>query len=108
MNISGKLLVSVRDKKGEKGTFKSFFATFTNKDDPKYPLFVSVRFGKEIPSDKLKDKWAYLLEVEEGFFTADVWEKQARPVIVITKAKVTEKYEPKKAVAKESEEEMPF
>ena len=108
MNVSGKLLVSVRDKKGEKGTFKSFFATFTNKDDPKTPLFVSVRFGKEIPSDKLKDKWAYLLEVEEGFLTADVYEKKAKPVLVITKASVSEKYGPKKAVSEDKKEDMPF
>ena len=108
MNVSGKILVSVRDKKGEKGTFKSFFATFTDNKDTKHPLFVSVRFSKEIPSDKLKDKWAYLINVEEGFFTADVYQEKVSPVIVITKGKIENQYEPKKSVADDKNVDFPF
>ena len=110
MNINGKILVSVRVKESKKGsTYRSYFATISGKDDDgkSYPVFVSVRFGKNIPADKLKNNWSYLLEVEEGFLTADVYDKEAKLVLVITKATTKEQYETKNAVSNESKD-MPF
>ena len=110
MNVNGKILVSVREKESKKGSkYRSYFATISGKDDDgkSCPLFVSVRFGKDVPADKLKVDWSYLLEVNEGFLTADVYNKKSSLVLVITKASVKEQYEPKKAVSNETND-MPF
>ena len=107
MNVSGKILVSckVRTTK-EKKEWKSFFATFKEQDG-KHPVFVSVRFSKEVPSDKLQDGYAYLLNNVEGFLSADEYNDKSNLVIVITKANVEQVFEPKKAVAKDTKN-MPF
>ena len=109
MNVNGNVVVFVNEKEGKNGKFKSF-CTKLGKDGK---LYASVRFSKEIPSDKLEVGKAYTLDMEEGFLTNDVYNEKDYLTLVITKAHVSKVSEVKakskeQALADKIDKDLPF
>ena len=117
MNCSGRITLFVVSKEKEGNKFNTFRGSFSSKtEDEKYESYsVDVYFDKEkFPKEntaKLKDGYAYQLEIEEGFLKVRSFQKDGKRIptlaIVVQKGHLTG--EPKKvAKDKASDSDLPF
>lgn len=83
MDVLGKVVVFVNEKEGKNGKFKSF-CTKIGKEGK---LYASVRFSKNIPSDKLEIGVAYTINITSGFLTNDVYNDKDYLTLVIVEGK---------------------
>ena len=114
MDIHGKVIVFVRDFKNKDGSIKKLCSTSVgSKDkDGKYVNYnMDVRFaGSQFPPEtleKLKDGFAYTLDVTVGFLSAKATQKRGTVIdLVITAATVKEAKPYNKETAKQ--DALPF
>ncbi len=116
MEISGKLVLFVQDKKGkENQPFKTFSTTISTRKEDKYlNMSIEVRFNTEnIPLEKLNklssDK-CYILEVEEAWhgvrqYQNDNGDTKNVMYIYVNKASVKDS---KPIAKKEENNDLPF
>lgn len=102
LNVNGKIILNVKDGKTKEGKeYKSFY---TSLEDEGTRLFISVRFAKSIPSDKLESSKWYQLQVDDGFLVNDSYNKKPNLTLVITKATTLKSGESQS----QAKEDIPF
>lgn len=118
MNITGKTKLFIKPVKGADGNIAFAYQTSVGRksEDGNYVnISLDVYFAKEnFPKEKLAkldSKYAYDLEIEDGFLSVRTWEKDGEirraPCVQVLKAKITGKKEISPKETKPAED-LPF